>query len=343
VQRIALGRVAHLLAFTDFLREIGAPVQRELDRAGLPTLLAKKPDASFPLPPGLGFLRSIERAEGIDDLGFQASKNETFDVLGSDLRNALRTSVTLFSRMRRFGELVTRESSNCRVSILRERDDFRICNNLIGIPWLEGRRYSEWIQIIVLVEIVREELGAQWCPSEITFQSRFDTCRSAFEHFHDTRILFGQGMTSIKVPASVLSRPLVAAMPSQWPPPDTIESISPLPISAPLDLSESLKSALRTQLGEGTPDIRTAAELSGSSVRTIQRRLAALGRSYSSIVDEMRFEAALEMMCEPNIRLLDVAISVGYTDPSNFSRAFRRFAGVSPREYRRMASSGFLE
>jgi len=343
VQRIALGRVAHLLAFTDFLRDIGAPVQRELDRAGLPTLLAKKPDASFPLLPGLGFLRSIERAEGIDDLGFQASKNETFDVLGSDLRNALRTSATLFSRMRRFGELVTRESSNCRVSILRERGDFRICNNLLGIPWLEERRHSEWIQIIVLVEIVREKLGAEWCPSEITFQSRFDTCRSAFEHFHDTRILFGQEMTSIKVPASVLSRPLVAAMPSQWPPPETIESISPLPISAPLDLSESLKSTLRTQLSEGTPDIRTAAELSGSSVRTIQRRLAALGRSYSSIVDEMRFEAALEMMCDPNIRLLDVAMSVGYTDPSNFSRAFRRFAGVSPREYRRMASSGSPE
>lgn len=342
MQRVALGRVAHLLAFTDFLRDIGAPVERELARAGLPTLLAKKPDSSFPLLPGLGFLRSIERTEGIDDLGFRASKNETFDLLGSYLRSALRSSATLYSRMRRFGELVTRESSNCRVSIFREPGGFRICNNLIGLPRLEDLRYSEWIQIIVLVEIVREELGTRWCPSEITFQSRFDTCRSAFEHFHDTRILFGQEMTSIKAPASVLSRPLVA-MPSQWPPPETTESILPLPISAPLDLSESLKSILRTQLSEGTPDVRMAAELSGSSVRTIQRRLAKLGQSYSSIVDEMRFEAALEMMCDPNIRLLDVAMSVGYTDPSNFSRAFRRFAGVSPREYRRIASSGSLE
>jgi AraC-like DNA-binding protein len=93
--------------------------------------------------------------------------------------------------------------------------------------------------------------------------------------------------------------------------------------------------ALRAYVPETQPQVALAAEIAGTSVRTLQRRLTPFGMSYSRLVQQMRFEAATELLAKPDIRMLDVAHAVGYEDQAHFTRAFRRFAGVSPTEYRR--------
>jgi AraC-like DNA-binding protein len=70
------------------------------------------------------------------------------------------------------------------------------------------------------------------------------------------------------------------------------------------------------------------------SVRTLQRNLAKAGLTYSKVVEYARFEAAAEMLARPDLKIIDIAYSLGYEDPSHFSRAFRRMIGQSPREFR---------
>ncbi len=48
----------------------------------------------------------------------------------------------------------------------------------------------------------------------------------------------------------------------------------------------------------------------------------------------MNIESAVELLNNPDIRTLDIAYSVGYHDPSNFTLAFRRITSISPKEYR---------
>jgi len=57
--------------------------------------------------------------------------------------------------------------------------------------------------------------------------------------------------------------------------------------------------------------------------------------SYSDLIGEIRFEAAARLLRETDATALEIALEVGYEDPSHFSRAFKRIAGISPREYRR--------
>ena len=74
-------------------------------------------------------------------------------------------------------------------------------------------------------------------------------------------------------------------------------------------------------------------------MRTLQCGLAQSGLSYSRLIQEARFEAAVYLLGDPDMKIIDVAYATGYEDPSNFARAFRQLAGVSPQEYRMQPDS----
>lgn len=333
MRSIMLARIAHLLPFIKIIRRIGAPVDHELYRAKLPTLLDDQPDAYIPVMPALDFLERMEHKVGIEDLGFLASQEHTYANLRSDFIAASRSSPTLYARLRLFERQVSLENNYCQILMIVDADDIRITVDLVNCPDLRGLRYSEWIQVIVLVDIVRKTAGSRWYPSEITFRSRFTPCQKAFELFSNTRFLFGQNNTSITVPASLLCQPPLDS-PSQQRPISLPTSISQRATESGLDFPGSLKLALQAYLREKQLNVQAAAEIVGVSVRTLQRQLAQCGLSYSMLLDQARFEAAMDLLKDAGIRSLDVAYALGYEDPSHFSRAFRRIAGVSPREYR---------
>jgi AraC-like DNA-binding protein len=80
---------------------------------------------------------------------------------------------------------------------------------------------------------------------------------------------------------------------------------------------------------------KTASDL-GISSRTLQRRLQREGVSYSEVVEKSRLEVSCIMLADPSMRVYEIATSMGFADPSSFSRAFRRWTGVSPMEYRKL-------
>jgi AraC-like DNA-binding protein len=69
------------------------------------------------------------------------------------------------------------------------------------------------------------------------------------------------------------------------------------------------------------------------SASTLQRRLRDEGATYQELLDATRHEMALEYLRQGGHSLVDVAFLLGFTDQSNFTRAFRRWTGKTPREY----------
>lgn len=70
------------------------------------------------------------------------------------------------------------------------------------------------------------------------------------------------------------------------------------------------------------------------SRRTLVRRLAERGTSFRALVDGVRKQRAAALLADPRVPVSEVAYGLGYTDPANFGRAFRRWFGESPRRYR---------
>jgi AraC-like DNA-binding protein len=70
------------------------------------------------------------------------------------------------------------------------------------------------------------------------------------------------------------------------------------------------------------------------SARTLQRRLRAEGLTFKTVVDQARSQLAAHLMREKDLPLVDIAQELSYTDQAHFTHAFRRWAGVSPGQYR---------
>lgn len=72
----------------------------------------------------------------------------------------------------------------------------------------------------------------------------------------------------------------------------------------------------------------------GTSVRTLQRRLTTSGVTYSQIVQNVRCAAARRMLADRQPSICEIARMLGYSDPAHFTRAFLRWTGVTPRQFR---------
>ena len=86
--------------------------------------------------------------------------------------------------------------------------------------------------------------------------------------------------------------------------------------------------------------IGDVAHLLQTSPRTLQRRLKEAGVSYSDLVEHCRREKSCQALIFSRDSIQDIAVSLGYRDMSSFTRAFRRWAGVSPLAFRRAAQLG---
>jgi AraC-like DNA-binding protein len=102
----------------------------------------------------------------------------------------------------------------------------------------------------------------------------------------------------------------------------------------PSDLEVAIRSRLRLSLRDGEPEVAAVARQLGMSARTLQRRLAAAGRTWQAVVDDFRAREA-ERLLRDGVDVTEVGIQLGYRDTSSFTRAFRRWKGAPPSEWRR--------
>lgn len=85
------------------------------------------------------------------------------------------------------------------------------------------------------------------------------------------------------------------------------------------------------------PDIDYVAEKLNMTSRTLRRRLAREDSSYQEILAEVRYELAREYLATSTLPLEEISVLLGYSAPGNFSNAFKRWHGSSPRQYRQVA------
>jgi AraC-like DNA-binding protein len=102
-------------------------------------------------------------------------------------------------------------------------------------------------------------------------------------------------------------------------------------------IAGAVRGVLSLELECGVPSVHDVAKRLGLSSRSLQRRLAAEGISFSDIVERTREAAARRLLKEQNLALTEVAELLGFSDQSAFTRAFKTWSGTTPAEFRRQS------
>lgn len=100
-----------------------------------------------------------------------------------------------------------------------------------------------------------------------------------------------------------------------------------------------MQQLLRAALPAGQYSLARVAGLMSMHRRTLNRRLSACGTSFQSLLEEVRFGIARQLLRDTDLPLSQVAATLGYSDVTAFTRAFRRWAGTTPGAWRRTGTA----
>jgi len=105
-------------------------------------------------------------------------------------------------------------------------------------------------------------------------------------------------------------------------------------IEAPVGLCEQVIEVLKRALADGRPSLQHLAGELLQSERTLQRRLASEGTTFSALLNEARREVGFHLLADTGLELKEVAYLLGYEDVNSFHRAFRQWEKISPSQWR---------
>lgn len=322
---------AHLLGYAE---QRGADRVALLDAAPLDAATLADPDARVPLAAfydlveaavgatgdphlGLGFARRID-VEVFDALGFLLMTSATF---GEALERMLR-----YQRLWNDGERYTAE--------IRE-DRAHITYTPFGPDRPAHGQAAEMFAFDVLVN------GGQLCGAPIRALAARFRHAPAGDPAEKARLLgsplvFGAPITELVIPADALSLPLPHANEalSRFLDRQVRTMAERVPRAAPL--GDRVRALLAERLHEGADLAALAARLR-MSPRTLQRRLRDEGTSQQDLLDEARRARAAAFL-EAGMAIAEVAHLLGYSEPSAFHRAFRRWTGSTPEGFRAQAA-----
>ena len=162
------------------------------------------------------------------------------------------------------------------------------------------------------------------------------------EHFRELEIMFpgklvfSQPENRLHFDSSYLQKTLVRSS----------EELASFIHNAPVDVmtipgyEDSLEGQIERLIkarGQGLdfPGIHHLADELGLSSQTLHRRLQAGGSSYQKIKDNLRRATAVKLLADPDLSIEDISEKVGFAEARSFTRAFRHWTGISPRQYRK--------
>jgi AraC-like DNA-binding protein len=204
------------------------------------------------------------------------------------------------------------------------------------------RQKAEWA-IAFACNLMRVGLGdPRWTPHEVLLPQLADETpaqrRTRAEIMGDN-IRVGHPWAGIRFDAGLLKRPMATAD-------AMIESLmrhyGDLRLAALPEQRgeiEQLRREIARILVKGVGGIEHLAKATGTSVRTLQRRLKDAGVTYADLQNDVRKTLALNLLENETLALAEIAFSLGYSEVSAFNHAFRRWVGQSPGDYRRLRTA----
>jgi AraC-like DNA-binding protein len=184
--------------------------------------------------------------------------------------------------------------------------------------------------------MAREVTGLAWTPDAVWFAHEAPAEINVLVSLFGTeRIRFGEASNGLLIGREVLDAPLTGADPALLRVLETeLTRQAPPPAGSSFDIVADTERAVKVTLELGAPRIERVAQSLAMSVRTLQRRLDDEGTSFQEVVEGVRERLARHHAERGELSSTQMAFLLGYADLTTFLRAFKRWTGGSPQEFR---------
>lgn len=157
---------------------------------------------------------------------------------------------------------------------------------------------------------------------------------AAYEALFGNRIRFAAGANQLRFRREFLELPISLSNPVARRVAEAQCEEEMRSLEAATSIGERVGRLLESVRDGRLPGIEEVAAKLGMSPRTLRRQLNAEGLRFQGILDTIRHRRSLELLRRTNLGIEDIADRLGYSDPSNFGRAFRKWEGLSPSAWR---------
>jgi AraC-like DNA-binding protein len=200
------------------------------------------------------------------------------------------------------------------------------------------RKQSDELAMSQSMVVMKALCGEDWKPTRVNFcHGPPDNLRPYLKIF-DTTVFFGHDRTEIVFPKTWLELPILQTDPAL----NMIlrTHINQLEENIPQDICARIVQLIRELLPVGSCSTETVAERLAVHPRTMQRMLREEGSSFSELLESVRQEIASERLRNSDMSIIQLSDYLGYADNTAFTRAFKRWYGATPMQWRKSVNTG---
>jgi len=285
-----------------------------------------------------------EAAKACEDrfFGLKLAEYQSFDVLEGDLSALIQHAPTIREVLSIFVDSLSQHSETLSVCLLPDSGGIFTCYEAKGVlsdvQGLHDRRVQAIeIGLAIACRETRTVLGKSWRPSRVQFRHSAPQDLSPLKKVFGDNLFFNQDVNAFYLTTEECDR--------RWAI-DTQDKV----------LSKKTDDGEQQEKGDDTPfilavnqavikllngdgcSVQKVADELGIKLRTFQYRLSQSNHSYQGIYDGIRLDLAKEYLCGSGLSVTDISERLNFTDPTTFSRFFKRRAGVSPVAFRKSIS-----
>lgn len=326
--------VGYLNLFSRFFQDQGISIDDLLDQLGIPKPKLADPKAFIDFHQCSLLLRALTPLLSREGAGLEFGQRlhlANHGVLGNVSMSA-RNSFESFNAFKRYLRLRTQlvtfdiKIEGSSVVILMEFTD----------AITDGKKFLRDAAMSGAFNVIRSKYGISAPFTRVEFDYEQPNNPQDYEDFFAAPVVFSAGRNAYVLPLDLFHQTSesfnsdVFVVSTQ----QCERELSMLEEN--IDLADRVRADLLLTTGQLPRQEEMAGQLS-MTTRTLRRQLSKLGTSYQELLDEVRKQRAIQYLEDRQHSIADIAFRLGYSDEANFRKAFKRWTGSSPRNYRLVA------
>lgn len=322
--------VGALSELPQLLRDFGQDPWELLENFGVRRDMMQKPLTPLPVLQHGRILQCAVDATHCEHLGLLLGQRATLENTGP-LRNLVLNATTgreAIEALVRFGQLWYPA-----LHIDLRQEEGYVCLSLAMEGRFAGEQQLLTSYLATMIKHLEGIFDRSWRPSQVHMAIHRPLAEDAYRRFFRAPVLFDQPRHAILFPATGLDAPRASA---STPIDQTLQQqLTELEARSAPDFCSRVRHVIESLLPGGDCNVERVAELFAMHRFTLYRYLQESGTTFESLLAQTRADMATSMLQHTAMPIAEIALALGYSTSTSFGRAFTRWFGKSPKDWRK--------